>query len=53
VSGAGGCDNQSQDIVPTVRFINEPSFDLTYDDVFMVPSRSAIGSRLEVDLTPV
>jgi IMP dehydrogenase len=35
-----------------VRFINEPSFDLTYDDVFMVPSRSAIGSRLEVDLTP-
>ncbi|MBM3720159.1 MAG: CBS domain-containing protein, partial [Actinobacteria bacterium] len=35
-----------------MRFINEPSFDLTYDDVFMVPNRSALGSRLEVDLTP-
>src|SRR3954467_13592462 len=26
-------------------------WDLTYDDVFMVPSRSDIGSRLDVDLT--
>ncbi|SEG84054.1 IMP dehydrogenase [Thermomonospora echinospora] len=25
--------------------------DLTYNDVFMVPRRSAVGSRLEVDLT--
>jgi IMP dehydrogenase len=35
-----------------VRFLNEtfPSYDLTYDDVFMVPSRSNVGSRLEVDL---
>jgi IMP dehydrogenase len=35
-----------------MRFLNEttPDFDLTYDDVFMVPSRSAIGSRLGVDL---
>jgi IMP dehydrogenase len=39
-----------------VRFLNNPqvnqSFDLTYDDVFMVPSRSGISSRMEVDLTP-
>ncbi|WP_075893130.1 GuaB1 family IMP dehydrogenase-related protein [Actinomyces provencensis] len=28
-----------------------PSFDLTYDDVFMVPSRSSVGSRTNVDLT--
>jgi IMP dehydrogenase len=39
-----------------VRFLNNPqvnqSFDLTYDDVFMVPSKSGISSRMEVDLTP-
>jgi IMP dehydrogenase len=35
-----------------VRFIDPvPPFELTYDDVFMVPARSAIGSRLDVDLT--
>jgi IMP dehydrogenase len=40
-----------------VRFLNEavptsgPGYDLTYSDVFMVPSRSAVGSRLDVDLT--
>lgn len=28
-----------------------PTFDLTYDDVFMVPSRSAVGSRSNVNLT--
>jgi IMP dehydrogenase len=28
-----------------------PAHDLTYDDVFMVPRRSAVGSRLEVDLS--
>jgi IMP dehydrogenase len=35
-----------------VRFLNEtaPGTDLTYSDVFMVPSRSAVGSRLDVDL---
>ena len=35
-----------------MRFITEPSFDLTYDDVFMVPNRSSVTSRFEVDLTP-
>lgn len=36
----------------TVRFIGgSPGHDLTYSDVFMVPSRSAVTSRLEVDLT--
>ncbi|GII54790.1 inosine 5-monophosphate dehydrogenase [Planotetraspora thailandica] len=36
-----------------MRFLNDvtPPYDLTYSDVFMVPSRSAIGSRLSVDLT--
>jgi IMP dehydrogenase len=35
-----------------VRFLNEvqPAYDLTYDDVFMVPNRSAVGSRQGVDL---
>src|SRR5581483_2435482 len=36
-----------------VRFLNEavPGHDLTYSDVFMVPGRSAVGSRLDVDLS--
>jgi IMP dehydrogenase len=35
-----------------VRFLKElPPYDLTYSDVFMVPRRSAVGSRLDVDLT--
>ncbi len=35
-----------------VRFLNEqPPHDLTYSDVFMVPSRSDVASRLDVDLT--
>ncbi|MCF3963651.1 GuaB1 family IMP dehydrogenase-related protein [Streptomyces fuscigenes] len=36
-----------------MRFLNDlqPSYDLTYDDVFMVPSRSAVGSRQAVDLS--
>jgi IMP dehydrogenase len=34
-----------------VRFINEmPAYDLTYDDVFMVPSESQVASRLDVNL---
>jgi IMP dehydrogenase len=28
-----------------------PAHDLTYNDVFMVPRRSAVGSRLDVDLS--
>jgi len=34
-----------------VRFINNPTHDLTYDDVFMVPSYSQLSSRMDVDLT--
>ncbi|MGI8456490.1 MAG: GuaB1 family IMP dehydrogenase-related protein [Propionibacteriaceae bacterium] len=35
-----------------MRFLQTPpAYDLTYSDVFMVPGRSAITSRLEVDLT--
>ena len=36
-----------------VRFLNDlqPAFDLTYDDVFMVPGRSSVVSRMDVDLS--
>jgi IMP dehydrogenase len=35
-----------------VRFLKPPPpYDLTYSDVFMLPSRSAVSSRLAVDLT--
>ncbi|WP_017593518.1 GuaB1 family IMP dehydrogenase-related protein [Nocardiopsis potens] len=36
-----------------MRFLNDqvPVHDLTYSDVFMVPRRSAVGSRLDVDLS--
>ena len=39
----------------TVQFLNglQPQLDLTYDDVFMVPSRSSVTSRLDVDLSTV
>ena len=34
-----------------MRFIGpQPSFELTYDDVFMIPSRSDVASRFDVDL---
>jgi IMP dehydrogenase len=36
-----------------MRFIDDvPEHDLTYSDVFLVPSRSDIGSRMSVDLSP-
>ncbi|MFF3732137.1 GuaB1 family IMP dehydrogenase-related protein [Streptomyces sp. NPDC002476] len=37
----------------TGRYTESPSvpYDLTYDDVFMVPGRSAVGSRQGVDLS--
>jgi IMP dehydrogenase len=36
-----------------VRFLDgqHPDRDLTYDDVFLVPGRSAVASRFDVDLT--
>jgi len=36
-----------------VRFLNDapPPFELTYSDVFLVPSLSDVSSRLDVDLT--
>ena len=34
-----------------MRYINNPTHDLTYDDVFMVPSSSELSSRMDVDLT--
>ena len=33
-----------------MRFLTNPSHDLTYDDVFMVPNKSSITSRMDVDL---
>ncbi|MEJ7635421.1 GuaB1 family IMP dehydrogenase-related protein [Aeromicrobium sp.] len=36
-----------------MKFLNDlqPTYDLTYNDVFMVPGRSAVTSRFDVDLT--
>ncbi|MBJ2122664.1 GuaB1 family IMP dehydrogenase-related protein [Arthrobacter sp. MSA 4-2] len=34
-----------------MRFINDPSTDLTYADVFLVPSASEVVSRFDVDLS--
>ena len=36
----------------SVRFLTDspPSYDLAYSDVFLVPNRSAVASRLDVDL---
>ncbi len=36
-----------------MKFLNNiiPSYDLTYNDVFLVPSYSDVGSRFSVDLT--
>jgi IMP dehydrogenase len=34
-----------------VRLLHQPNHDLTYDDVFMIPSRSNITSRMDVDLS--
>jgi IMP dehydrogenase len=34
-----------------VRFLNTPTHDLTYDDVFMVPAASNVASRMDVDLS--
>jgi IMP dehydrogenase len=34
-----------------VQFLSKPVHDLTYSDVFLVPTRSDVGSRLDVDLT--
>ena len=37
---------------PLVRFLTTPTTDLTYNDVFLVPSMSRVTSRFDVDLTP-
>jgi IMP dehydrogenase len=38
--------------VEIVQFLNPtPPFDLTYDDVFMIPRRSEVSSRFDVDLS--
>ena len=34
-----------------MRFLSNPTHDLTYDDVFMVPSYTQVASRMDVDLT--
>ncbi|WP_144670974.1 GuaB1 family IMP dehydrogenase-related protein [Arthrobacter sp. U41] len=34
-----------------MRFLTDPTTDLTYSDLFLVPSRSGVTSRLDVDLT--
>lgn len=34
-----------------MRFLNQPTTDLTYSDVFLVPSRSEVTSRMSVDIS--
>lgn len=36
-----------------MRLLQEPPYELTYDDVFLVPRRSAVDSRRHVDLSTV
>ncbi|MFM8962140.1 MAG: IMP dehydrogenase, partial [Actinomycetota bacterium] len=36
-----------------MRLIHQPNHDLTYDDVFMIPSKSSVTSRMDVDLSSV
>ncbi|MGV1009449.1 MAG: GuaB1 family IMP dehydrogenase-related protein [Dermatophilaceae bacterium] len=38
-----------------MHFLNDlrPTFDLSFDDVFMVPRRTSVSSRMDVDLTTV
>ena len=33
-----------------MRFLITPSYDLTYEDVFLAPSHSELASRMDVDL---
>ncbi|GAA2510108.1 GuaB1 family IMP dehydrogenase-related protein [Kocuria salsicia] len=35
-----------------MRYLTTPTTDLTYNDVFLVPSMSRVTSRFDVDLTP-
>lgn len=37
-------------ILAPMRLLHEPATDLTYDDCFFLPSRSAVTSRFDVDL---
>ncbi|MDJ0313023.1 GuaB1 family IMP dehydrogenase-related protein [Arthrobacter sp. H35-D1] len=34
-----------------MRFLNQAATDLTYSDVFLIPSRSTVTSRMDVDLS--
>ena len=36
-----------------MRFLRQPTYELTFADVFLLPGPSDVGSRLDVDLTPV
>jgi len=40
-------------ILGTMRFLADPVHELTFADVFLLPGYSEVGSRLDVDLTPV
>jgi IMP dehydrogenase len=47
----GACRGRPARLV-RVRFLNTPTSDLTYNDVFLVPASSRVTSRFDVDLTP-
>src|SRR5439155_1396211 len=42
---------QPEPILTVMRLLQEPPFELTYDDVFLIPARSHVDSRMHVDLT--
>src|SRR5690348_94920 len=51
-AGLPGAPRIAVRILTLMRLLHPaPGFDLTYDDVFMVPSRSIVESRLSVDLS--
>src|SRR4029077_16911159 len=45
------CPSSRSSLLGAMRMLHPPDPDLPYADVFMVPSLSAVGSRLDVDLT--
>ena len=36
-----------------MKFLDDPPYELTYNDVFIVPGRSQVTSRFDVDLSTV
>src|SRR2546423_1323906 len=50
LAGPGTDRQTARRILSVMRLLHEPTHELTYDDVFLVPQRSEVDSRLNVDL---